>query len=222
MSSISESTADVEAGARPQPAIRESFSGYKPPFNVVRAVQRMLDFVPPRYLNGLSAVVLTNSDALPQRRLRRKTKSRGRKVATSRALGIYHPARYRQPAWIEIFVDRIFRDEKWFWHRVRFMRESTLGDVLFHEIGHHIHYTVRPEHREKEDVADVWQVRLAHSYFQKSFPLICGSVHVFERLAGPWFHRLYARKMKEALRKGQVSRAEYEESLRTTGSASVR
>lgn len=182
----------------------------------------MLDSIPARYLDGLSVVVLTNSEALSQNRLRHKTKSRGRKASMSRVSGLYHAARYRQPAWIEIFVDRIFKDEKWFWERLRFMRESALSDVVFHEIGHHIHYAVRPERRKKEDVADVWRARLGRSYFQKRFPLICGLARIVERLTGGWLHGLYARKMKEALGKGQVARAEYQEGLRGTGSAPVR
>ena len=36
------------------------------------------------------------------------------------------------------------------------LRDIGFGHVLFHEIGHHIHNTVRPEYDEKEDVADKW------------------------------------------------------------------
>ena len=57
--------------------------------------------------------------------------------------------------WIEIFVDNVLRGwEKGWWLKLGFLREGQIGDVLFHEIGHHIHYTVSPEYREKEDVAD--------------------------------------------------------------------
>jgi len=41
--------------------------------------------------------------------------------------------------------------------------------VLLHEISHHVHRAVRPEHREKEDVADVWKVRLQRNYNQQRF-----------------------------------------------------
>lgn len=36
------------------------------------------------------------------------------------------------------------------------LREISIGEVLYHELGHHIHACARPEHREKEDVADDW------------------------------------------------------------------
>jgi hypothetical protein len=38
------------------------------------------------------------------------------------------------------------------------------SDVLYHEIGHHIHATRRPEHREKEDVAEKWKARLESKF----------------------------------------------------------
>jgi hypothetical protein len=41
--------------------------------------------------------------------------------------------------------------------------------VLFHEIGHHIDYTVKPEFREKEDVADDWAKKMIGNYFTKEY-----------------------------------------------------
>jgi hypothetical protein len=44
------------------------------------------------------------------------------------------------------------------------------GKVLYHEIGHHIHTVVRPEHsREREDIADEWQERLWKYYARKRY-----------------------------------------------------
>jgi hypothetical protein len=44
--------------------------------------------------------------------------------------------------------------------RSRFVAFTVIGRVLFHELGHHIHLTTRPEFKEKEDVADDWSKRL--------------------------------------------------------------
>jgi hypothetical protein len=41
--------------------------------------------------------------------------------------------------------------------------------VLFHEIGHHIHRTIRPEHTEKEDVADKWAGKLNANFIRKQY-----------------------------------------------------
>jgi hypothetical protein len=60
---------------------------------------------------------------------------------------------------------------KGFWSFVlaRFWRDGSFGDVLFHEIGHHIHATVRPEHREKEDVAEDWRKKLWGNFGRKKY-----------------------------------------------------
>ena len=46
-----------------------------------------------------------------------------------------------------------------------------LSPVLFHELGHHVH-TLRPEFRDKEDVAEKWQARLEADYFRKQYLLL--------------------------------------------------
>jgi hypothetical protein len=43
---------------------------------------------------------------------------------------------------------------------------STVCRCLFHEIGHHTHFAIRPEYREKEDVADYWKRKL-DGYFPR-------------------------------------------------------
>ena len=61
------------------------------------------------------------------------------------------------PASLEAFVcyPTLRGWESSWWLRIPLIREGKIADVLFHEIGHHIHFTCRPEYREKEDVADV-------------------------------------------------------------------
>src|ERR1700756_1634619 len=135
-----------------RPRITERYSGYSPAFELTPIVSRILDSVPPKYLMGLSEVVLTSSSGLPRKLRRSVTKSRKRKVWIREARGLYHPARPREEAWIEIFVDNTFRTwEKGWWLKVSYLREILLADVLFHEIGHHIHETAHSEYRDKED-----------------------------------------------------------------------
>jgi hypothetical protein len=158
-------TQDSDGPSAHRPKIIEQYSNYKPPFNVARIVSRMLDSVPHKYLNGLSEVVLTNPAGLSRPRRRSTTKSRGRKSRSVEARGLYHPAWNGKQAWIEIFVDQSLKiSEKKLWGRLGFIRETALGSVLFHEIGHHIHATVRPEFREKEDIADDWGKKLGRRY----------------------------------------------------------
>ena len=155
-------------------------------------------------------VVLTNSSDLPRNRRRGVTRSRGRKVRIITARGLYHQEWQGRPAWIEIFVDNALKGwERGLWLRIPLVREGRIGDVLFHEIGHHIHFAIRPEFREKEDVADVWMVRLSTKYLQKRFPLLRWSLQLFR----PWMLGLRNRVMKRALKTGMISRAEYKEAV---------
>lgn len=198
---------------RKRPSIHVAFSDYEPSFDVVAVTQQIIDSVPEKYLQGLTEVVLTSTDGLSRNRRRSVTKSRGKKVRVKEVRGLYHPAWQQRGAWIEIFVDNILNQRKSGWlGRTRWFRENELSDVLFHEIGHHIHFTVRPEYREVEDVADVWKVRLQGNYFRQRYPLIRSLVG-FLRL-GQFIHRRFANISAEMLAKGYISRGEHEENVR--------
>lgn len=130
------------------PRIVENYREYTPPFEIVPTIRRALKVVPKKYLVGLDRIVLTNAGGLPRRRRRKKTWSRKRKVLIKTALGVYRGGH------IEIFVDNIVgSDGKWPYSR-RQCYLFEISRVLFHEIGHHIHRSKRPEYREPENVAD--------------------------------------------------------------------
>jgi hypothetical protein len=197
------------------PIVIASFSDYQPPFDPAPIVRRMLESVPEKYLLGLGEVVLTNASGLPRKRRRSITKSRRRKVSVIEARGLYHPAFNGSRAWIEIFVDNTLRGwENGWWLRIPLLGEGKIGDVLFHEIGHHIHFSCRPEYREREDVADVWKVRLQKQYTKKRFRWMAGLGRLIRPLLGPFIDRQRAKVETRLLRMGQISHAEYEESMR--------
>lgn len=208
-------TSETKSGL---PEVYVSFSGYKPPFNPEPLVRRMIDSVPRKYLVGLKSVVLTNSNGLSRKRRRSRVKHRARKVSMTEARGAYHPAYRGHPPWIEIFVDNCLQGwEKGWWLKTPYFRDELLSDVLFHEIGHHIHHTVRPEHREKEDVADVWKVRLERDYYKRIFRWI----GVFRPILRPLFgifggyvDRQWEKSMAKQLKDGRISRAEYMEEMK--------
>ncbi len=157
--------------------IYEQYENYVAPFDVKRAVERMLATVPDKYLTGLGSIVLTNEVALTGTRARRMTFSRGKKVSAANALGLYHPRWGSDPAWIELRVDRIFRNYPAKLLKFPVTREVQLGATFFHELGHHIHAEHRPEFKEKEDVADIWKQKGQGNFLRKRFwyltPLFC-------------------------------------------------
>jgi hypothetical protein len=146
-------------------------------------MSRMLRSVPSEYFVALDSVVITNTDTFSRKRRRSKTRSRRRTVRIVKTCGLYLRAQGGETAWIEIFVDRIFAGwERGLWLKLPLVRDFLLEPVLFHEIGHHIHTTIRPEFREREDVADRWQVKLETIYYRKERP----SIRVLSLLAKPF------------------------------------
>jgi hypothetical protein len=53
--------------------------------------------------------------------------------------------------------------------RVSVLRNISFAKVLYHEIGHHIHKTSRPEFHEREDVADSWKHKLVRRFARKHY-----------------------------------------------------
>jgi hypothetical protein len=139
--------------------LREFYKDYTPPRGVLKTLRKILDRVPQQYLQGLDCVVLTNMSGQPRRLRLGKIRTSKRRVSRSRVLGLYHHAHRGKYPWIEIYVDQIAQRYKSFmW--IPLMREVFYGDVLLHEIGHHIHATVAPEHADKEEVAERWKKNL--------------------------------------------------------------
>ncbi len=148
--------------------IREFYNNFSPPQHSLKTVRRLLDSVPQKYLTSLDAVVLTNQSGLPRRDRLGKVTSRGRRRPQRFTIGRYHPAHAGNKPWIELYVDKIERGiGRCGW--LGFVREAVYAHVLFHELGHHIHYTRAPEHREKEDVANAWRRKLLKLYLQKHY-----------------------------------------------------
>lgn len=153
-----------------QPAIIESYHDYVPPFDVAGAVVRLMEVVPPQGLAGLQSVVLTNKASLSRERRRTTTIARNQKVKLSDVRGLYHPGWKGEPAWIEIFVDATLKTWGTGWRLTRSIRhDMALGYVLYHEIGHHIHATCKPEFKEREDAADKWRHKLLTKHVRQRY-----------------------------------------------------
>lgn len=149
-------------------AIREFYKDFVPPRYVLRLVRRLVQSVPPKYSNRLDCVVLTNQSGAPRRQRFGKVNSRRRRVFQANVVGRYHRALSGKPAWIELYVDKIvagISHHRW----VPMAKTACFAMVLFHEVGHHVHTTVRPEFREREDVADDWGGKLTRNYFFKRY-----------------------------------------------------
>jgi hypothetical protein len=125
----------------------EAYRDYTPSVDANLIVRQLLDTVPEKYLRGLDCILLTNEAALPRRDRIGRVWSRKRKFDKSRVLGRYYRRNSQNPAYIELRVDKILR-----WMEkvpaASLFRKVLFGHVLFHEIGHHIHRTIRPEYKQ--------------------------------------------------------------------------
>ena len=154
----------------PSVEIVEYYEDYEPPIDATKLTRKLIDNIPQKYLLGLGKIVITNQSRLTQRELRKKTKSRKRKVSMTNVRGLYHYRTFASPAWVEIFIDQISSLEIGFVQKMPVVRDMFFCEVLYHEIGHHIHTVIRPEHsREREDIADEWQIRLWRYYARKRY-----------------------------------------------------
>ena len=158
----------AQSEARTGVVIREFYNDFVPPRYVWKLVANLLSSVPAQYLRGLDCIVLTNQSGAPRRERLDKVTSRKRRVPQSRVFGRYHRECNGKLAWIELFVDNLSRGIS-LHPLVPFLRTAVFGHVLFHEIGHHIDATIKPEFREKEDVADSWSKKLGKIYFRKRY-----------------------------------------------------
>lgn len=152
-----------------RPKIVESYRDFGPPPNFKRSVETLLRYVPQKYLVGLATIVLTNREGLTRNKRRQKVWSRSHKVRLAESLGSYSRATKSSPATVWLYVDNIVKSGIGWWNRVPVLRYVVVGQVLYHEIGHHIHAVHRPVHAEKEDVAENWGGALTKRFFRKRF-----------------------------------------------------
>jgi hypothetical protein len=151
------------------PEVVEAYRDFAPPANFRQVVETLLTYVPPKYLVGLRTIILTNSSALSRDQRRQKTWSRNHKVRLSECRGSYSRATKSSPATIWLYVDNIVRHEPRWITRVPLLRYMEPSNVLYHEIGHHIHATSKPAYKEREDVAEEWRGKLLGNFASKRY-----------------------------------------------------
>jgi len=150
-----------------QVTITEAYRDYTSSIDVTAVIRKLLESVRPNYLRGLDCIVLTNLSGQPRKRRLGKVTSRGRRIPKARVAGFYHQEWQGKPPWIELYVDQILNRGRNLPLWIPLFRDQLFADALFHEIGHHIHFAIRPEYREKEDVADYWKRKLDGYFLRK-------------------------------------------------------
>jgi hypothetical protein len=141
---------------------------------VEKSVERLLHGIPKQYTIGLSRVILRDSANLTRHEKMKRKLAGPEKVL----LGCYHKQWRGEGAFIELFVDKIMDQSTSPLLRFSFWLDLLISDVLYHELGHHIHRTLRPERKNPESTANHWRRTLRHLYFRRRYRLIIPVIRV--------------------------------------------
>ena len=135
--------------------------------NCVRQIQLLLQYVPSDHLVDLKEIVLTTISSLSRKRRRQKSASGS---AVEDVHGLYHESCDGNSAWIEIFVDKTFSPFPVLLLKIPFFRNYALAQVLFHEIGHHVHAIRKKAKNDKEEeFANRFESKLSREFMYRHY-----------------------------------------------------
>lgn len=158
-----------EPARQPKPSVVENYRDFEPPTQVKKLVEDLLEAVPQKYLAGLKTIVLSNQAALTRDQRRQKTWSRSRKYPLAKARGAYYEATNQRPATVWLFVDNMVRMWPRSLWKIPLLRYAELSEVLYHEIGHHIHAVHKPVYDGEENVAEDWSRKLSGRFYRTHY-----------------------------------------------------
>ncbi|MBX3301218.1 MAG: hypothetical protein KF693_03280 [Nitrospira sp.] len=154
-----------------RPDVSESYASYDPPKGTAKLVVSLLDNVPSRVYIGLAQVCLADASSLSRARRRLKTTQKAR-VGETRA--VYWPPSIREPARIEIFVDKVLSQLPSIFRKIEFFRELVIAQVLFHELGHHLQAQrkVRLRRMKEEGFAEAIAAKLLRRLINRKYKFL--------------------------------------------------
>jgi len=90
-------------------------------------------------------------------------------------------------------VDQILTQYPEIFLLVPMFKAYVVGEILYHEIGHHIHRLKKPRYRtEKEAVADQWKEKLLQGFFVRRYWYLAKLIQMFRPAINPialWLRR---------------------------------
>jgi hypothetical protein len=171
------------------------YRDYAPPVEIYRCLRILLQNVPKEHLAGLYKITLTNSECLRES-YQGKLQLGKRRIRPADCRGLY------QRGHILLLVDQIFMDCSELFLLFPPIKTYLLGEVLYHEIGHHIHRLQEPGYRaDKEAFADEWKDKLLRSFISKRYWYFSVVSIPYQHLIHPivaWFRKRNKRKDMES------------------------
>jgi hypothetical protein len=166
--------------------IVEEYYNYRPPVHVYGSVEVLLRYVPEEHLDGLHTITVTNSEYM-RKALKGKFTQEKRRFRAADCRGMYWGGR------IWLILDQIFEYDAFM--IIPAVKSIFIGEVLYHEIGHHIHSLQQPGFRkDKEAFADEWRERLMQTFIRQRYWYLRGVLKLFL----PLLRRLHASLSRSA------------------------
>ena len=155
--------------------IDEEYYNYRPPVRVYGSVEVLLRYVPEEHLEGLRTITVTNSDYMRKWLKGKYTHEKGRFRAAD-CRGIYSDGR------IWLILDQICDAELFM--IIPPVKTFFIGEVLYHEIGHHIHAMAQPGFRkDKEAFADECRDKLMQTFMRQRYWYLTGVLRCLSQKA---------------------------------------
>ena len=167
--------------------IVEEYYNYRPPVRVHRSVEVLLRYVPEEHLEGLHTITVTNSEYMREA-LKGKFTQDKRRFRAADCRGMYSNNR------IWLMLDQIVKLQAFM--IIPGVRTILIGEVLYHEIGHHVHKLEQPGFRkDKEAFADEWKENLMRTLVRRRYWYL----RLFKPLLLPIYSRLQRSMAEEEI-----------------------
>ena len=152
--------------------IVEEYYDYRPPVRMYGSVEVLLRYVPEEHLEGLRTITITNSDYM-RKAVPGKYTQEKRRFSAADCRGTY------SSKGIWLMVDRICGGGVFM--IIPPARTILIGEVLYHEIGHHIQAMQQPGFKkEKEAFADECKNSLMKTFLRQRYWYLLGVLKLFE------------------------------------------
>ena len=169
--------------------IVEQYHNYRPPVRLYGSLEVLLRYVPEEHLDGLHMIVVTNGEYV-RKKFKGKLTQEKRRFRPADCNGLYGNGK------IWLIMDQIFKAD--FYMIIPAVKTIVIGDILYHEIGHHIHAMEQPGFRkDREAFADEWRDKLMQTFMRKRYWYLLGVLKPFYLLIRRLHSRLQ-RSLSEA------------------------
>lgn len=159
-----------------------SFFKDRQPIDFEPCIERAVDSLAPEHLRGLESVVLRDSRELGSKERKQQIRSGADRISLSRAKAVYWHARAEDGATITLFVDKIVARCSPWTLRIPILRELTVQQVFFHEVGHHVLALRAPDGPQSEEEASRIGKQLFTRFFRRRHPLLVPVVWIAQRV----------------------------------------